>query len=189
MEKNSIEKLKKIKAVIFDGDGILFTGRVFVDKEQGEIMKERSHIDGQGISLLRALGIKIAFVSGEKSGFLERVGEKLNSLPSVTNGKWDKIGIFTGKQGKNKVESIDIWLKDMSIDWSECVAMGDDISDYELLKKSGFAVSPFQAENVIKEISDYTTNREGGNGAIRDLCDLILEAKEMDPIKVKNSNI
>lgn len=171
--------LKKIKAVVFDADGVLFTGRVFVDKS-GEVMKERSHIDGQGISSLRGLGIKIAFVTGEKSEFLSRVCDKLNSLPSVQNGNWDKVGCFLNAQGEDKVKFIDKWLREKEISWQECAAMGDDLADYQMLKKAAFAAAPAQAEKIIKNLADYVTEREGGNGAIRDFCNLILEARKVD---------
>ena len=174
------EKLKKIKAIVFDGDGVFFSGRVFVSPEKGEALKERSHIDGQGISLLRAIGIRVALISGEKTGFIEKIGEKVNSLPSVKNGDWPEMGIFTGFQGGQKVETIENWLKENGIGWQECAAMGDDLADYELLLKVGVAAAPAQAEAVIKEIADFVVPREGGNGAIRDLCNLILEAKGID---------
>lgn len=174
------EKLKKIKAVIFDGDGVLFSGRVLIDPEKGEVLKERSHIDGQGISLIRGVGIKVAFVSGEKTGFVEKIGEKLNSLPSVLSGKWQKVGIFTGFQGDKKIEAVESWLKESGIDWQECAAMGDDLSDFKILEKVGVSAAPAQAEKVIKDIADFIAPREGGYGAIRDFCDVILEAKNID---------
>lgn len=174
------ERLEKIKAVVFDGDGVFFTGRVFVSSEKGEALKERSHTDGQGISLLRAVGIKVAIISGEATGFLEKIGEKINSLPSVQKGDWPKIGIFTGHQGGQKVETIQNWLQENGIGWQECAAMGDDLSDFELLEKVGVAAAPAQAEEVIKKIVDFVAPREGGNGAIRDFCNLILEAKGID---------
>ena len=172
--------LKDLKAVVFDGDGVFFTGRVLIHPKDGEYLKERSHIDGQGISLLRAAGIRVALVSGETTGFLEVVGEKLNALPAVREGKWPPIGVFTGPQGKDKVASIERWLGELGISWGECAAMGDDVSDYELLKKVGFVAVPAQAEEVVKKIAHYVAPREGGNGAIRDFCNLILEAKGID---------
>lgn len=181
MEKILKDKLKNIKAVVFDVDGVLFTGRAFVHPESGEMLKERSHIDGQGISLLRALGIQIAFVTGEKTGFLTVICNKFNSLPSVESGKWEKVGCFLGLQGENKVEAIDEWLTSKNISWQECAAMGDDLADFQMLKKSAFASAPAQAEKIIKNIADYVAEREGGNGAVRDLCNLILEAREIDP--------
>lgn len=175
------EKLKNVKAVVFDGDGVFFSGRVFIDPEKGEAFKERSHVDGQGISILRAIGIKVALISGEKTGFIEKIGEKLNSLPSVKDGKWPLMGIFTGSQGSQKVETIEGWLKKIGVSWEECAAMGDDLADFQLLKKVGVAAAPAQAESVVKEIADYIAPREGGNGAIRDFCNLILEARKIDP--------
>jgi 3-deoxy-D-manno-octulosonate 8-phosphate phosphatase (KDO 8-P phosphatase) len=166
--------------VAFDVDGVIFSGRVFVHPETGEMLKERSHIDGHGISLLREAGIKIAFITAEKTGFARAVCDKLNSLSSVKEKKWAKIDLFTGHMGKDKAEIINGWLEKNKIKWEECAAMGDDIIDYQLLKKAGFAVAPAQAEKAIKKIADYITEREGGNGAIRDFCDLILEAKKYD---------
>lgn len=180
MTKELNEKLKKIKAVVFDGDGVFFSGKVFINPEKGEVLKERSFIDGQGISFLRAVGIRVALISGEKTGFIEQIGEKLNSLPSVKEKKWSEIDIFTGYQGTKKVEIIDNWLKKIKVEWQECAAMGDDISDYKLLKRVGVASAPAQAEDIIKEIVDYVTPREGGNGAIRDFCNLILKVKKIN---------
>ncbi len=180
--ENYTERAKKIKAVVLDGDGTFFTGRVLIDPKNGETLKERSHIDGQGISLLRSVGIKIALISGEKTGFLEVVGKKLNSLPSVVSGAWPPIAIFTGPQGSEKVQSIEIWLAESKIDWSECAYMGDDLADYEILKKSGLACAPAQAEEIIKKIVHFVSNRNGGDGAIRDMANMILEAKGINPL-------
>ncbi len=180
MENELKEKLKKIKAMVFDGDGVFFSGRVFISPEKGEALKERSHIDGQGISLLRAAGIRIALISGEKTGFLEAIGKKLNSLPSVKEEKWPEIAIFTGPQGEEKVQTIQNWLNEIGLNWQECAAMGDDLADYQLLKKVGVAAVPSQAEAAVKKIAHYIAPRQGGNGAIRDFCNLILEAKEID---------
>lgn len=175
-----LERAKKVKVVALDGDGVFFTGRTFIAPGQGELLKERSHVDGQGISLLRADGIRIALVSGEKTGFIETVAEKLNSLPSVKDGKWSSIVVFTGPQSKDKVNSVGEWLKSLGIDWNECAYMGDDISDYEILKKAGLSAAPHQAEEIIKNIVHYVAPRNGGDGAIRDLANLILEAQKVD---------
>jgi len=182
--KTLFKKLKKIKAVIFDGDGVLFTGRVFIHPKDGEFLKERSHIDGQGISLLRAIGIKIALISGETTGFLEKIGEKLNNLPSVKEGKWAPIAIFTGPKREGKVKAIENWLKENNLSWQDCAVMGDDLTDYHLLKKVGFSAAPAQAEEIIKKSVDWVTKREGGKGAIRDFANLLLKAKRVNPLKL-----
>jgi len=180
-----LDKAKKVKAVIFDGDGVFFTGRVFVNNHGQEYLKERSHIDGQGISLLRDAKLRIAIISSEKTGFLEGVGEKLNNLPSVKEGKWEHIAIFTGPQGKQKVDTIERWLKEINVSWNETAVMGDDLSDYQLLKKAGLASAPAQAEDIIKENCDFISVRKGGKGAIRDFCNFILKAKGIDVVNLK----
>lgn len=181
MENQLKEKLQKIKAVIFDTDGVFFTGRVFINPEKGELLKERSYIDGQGTSLLRAIGIRIAFITGEKTGFIEAIGEKLNSLPSVKDGKWPKIDIYAGHIGLGKIDIAEKWLKEINVCWEECVFMGDDLADYKLLQKVGVAAVPAQAEEVVKKIAHYISTREGGKGAVRDFCNLVLEARDIDP--------
>jgi len=183
-EMNLGEMARKIKAVVLDADGVFFTGRVFVDPKRGEVLKERSHIDGQGISLLRAANIRIAFVSGGTPGFVEMIGDKLNALPSVKEGKWPPVEIFSGPQGKAKVESVDQWLKKVDLSWPECAYMGDDLSDYQILQKVGLAAAPQQAEDVIKKIVHYIAPRRGGDGAIRDLANLILDAQGIDVMKL-----
>lgn len=175
------EKAKKVKAVILDGDGVFFTGRVLIHPKDGEFLKERSHIDGQGISLCRAAGILFALVSGETSGFLEVVGEKLNNLPSVREGKWKPILVVCGPQQGGKAEAVNKWISDNGISWDECAVMGDDLSDIQLLERAGFKTAPAQAEDAIKNMADWSSPRRGGDGAIRDLCDLILKSKGIDP--------
>lgn len=181
-ELTLIERARRVRALALDGDGVFFTGRVLIDPVKGEVLKERSHIDGQGISFLRAAGIIIALVSGEKTGFVEIVGEKLNSLPSVKDGKWPPIAIFTGPQGKDKISSVASWLREANISWDECAYMGDDFSDYQILQKVGLATAPAQAEEDIKKIVHWVAPRKGGDGAIRDLANFILEAKGIDVV-------
>lgn len=175
-----IERAQHIKAVALDGDGVIFTGRAFIDPIKGEALKERSHVDGQGISLLRAVGIRIAMVSAEKTGFVEMLGKKMNELPSVKNGKWPPVGVFVGLLGKEKVAAVDAWLKEIGVAWADCAFMGDDLSDYEILQRVGFAAAPGQAEEVIKRCAHWVAPRRGGDGAVRDLANLILEAKGID---------
>ncbi len=172
---------KNVRALVLDGDGVFFTGRVLVHPKDGEMLKERSHIDGQGISLLRAVGVVVAMVSGESTGFLEVVGGKLNDLPSVKEGRWAPIRIITGPQKEGKVAAVTSWLQENGIDWNECAVMGDDLSDLHMIRKAGLKTAPRQAEDVIKKEVDWVAARNGGDGAIRDLANLILDAKGIDP--------
>src|SRR3989344_5175485 len=131
MDENLKENFKKIKAVMFDVDGVFFSGQVFIHPTDGEFLKPRSFVDGQGISLLRAIGIRIAFITGEHR-FIDHIVEKLNSLSSVKDGTWPPIYLSTGRVGLGKVEIAEQWLKEIGVAFEECSYMGDDLADYQL---------------------------------------------------------
>ena len=178
-------RAKKIKAVAFDCDGVFVTGQVFVDQENGEQLKVRSLVDGQGISLLRDSGTRIAFITAEKTRFIDVVVEKLNNLKSVKDGHWPPIALFSGMMGSGKVATLEGWLRENGIMWEECAYMGDDLSDYEVLQKVGLASAPAQAEEIIKQNVHFVASRRGGDGAVRDLANLILKAKGIDVINLR----
>lgn len=187
---SEIEKrLSVTKVVFFDVDGIFFSGRSFV-MPVGEIAKERSLIDEQGLSFLRALGLRIAFVTGESSAFMRPMIHKLNNLPSVRAGKWPKITLAANKVGDEKLHFCQKFLSELSVadvglHWDQVVYMGDDIGDFKVMKRvidgHGVVVAPFQAEKIVKDVAHFITARCGGNGAIRDLANLMLEARGVDP--------
>lgn len=177
-----MEIAKNIKALVLDGDGVVFTGHV-LEGADGPIGKMRSHADGQGISLLRAAGVVVACVTGESgqnASFLERLVGKWNSLPSVAEGRWKPIALFTGVERTKKTEVVKEWLAAHGISLEECAAMGDDMTDYDILGAVGLPAAPLQAEKIIKKRVRFIAPRRGGDGAIRDLADLILEAKGID---------
>ncbi|MEX0931911.1 MAG: HAD hydrolase family protein [Candidatus Paceibacterota bacterium] len=178
------EKIKNLKAVVFDSYGVFFSEVVSIRPKEGEYTATRSHIDGQGISLIRSAGLLVALVSTEKLGLMDSFGVKLNNLPSVLNGDWKPLGVFTGDKAKNKTEAIEGWLSENGISWDECAYMGDDVGDAEIMKKVGIAVAPQQAETVIKDIAHVVTDRRGGDGAIRDFCNILLEVKGVDPLSL-----
>ena len=63
--------------------------------------------------------------------------------------------------------------------------MGDDIADYQLLKKVGLAAAPVQAEKIVRDIAHYISDRKGGEGAVRDFCNAVLEARHISPLSLK----
>lgn len=195
MKKISLSKsgaVKKVarnlKAVVFDADGVMFSGQVLIgvgpDGVYKEMLKTRSHIDGQGMSLLRAAGIRIAIITAEATGFVEALADKLNNLPSVKSGAWPKIDAFTGPIGKDKASTLEKWLADLGMSWSECAYMGDDLGDFQVMQKVGLPAAAAQAEDQIKSISSFVSKRPGGAGAVRDLCNFILDAKGIDATKL-----
>lgn len=180
MDEKQRTAAKNIQAVVFDSLGVFFSEVVLHDKTTGEVMRTRSHADGQGISLLRSAGIRIAIITSEKEGFLEPIVTKLNNLPSVKEGRWVPIECFMGDAGKDKVATIDTWLQTSNLTWDVCAYMGDDLGDYAVMQKAGFAAAPAQAEEVIKNISHFVASRRGGDGAIRDFANFVLSEKDVD---------
>ncbi len=180
-------KLEKIKAVVFDSVGVIFSEAVYFHKDEGEVLRLRSHADGQGITLLRGAGFHVSMITSETSGFLEKLGEKFNNLSAVKEGMIVPVDIFIGEAGKSKVPTIEKWLREKNLSFDECAYMGDDIGDYEIMKKVGVAVSPENAQDIIKNISDIVLSKKGGDGAVREFCNILFEIKGIDilslPIK------
>lgn len=176
-------KAKRIKVVAFDTIGVLFSSTVSYDKT-GEVLRTRSHVDGQGISLLRAAGIRIVFMSASDDGFIRALGERFNSLPSVQSGAWPEIPMFLGITGQDKANELGEWLRLNGFAWEDCAYMGDDIGDYQAINLAGFSAAPSSGEELIKDRAHFIAGRRGGEGAVRDLCDLILNAKKIDVTKL-----
>ena len=171
---------KTIKVVVFDSIGVLFSSTVLFDAEKGETLRTRSHVDGQGISFLRAAGIRVVFMSASDDGFIRTLEKRLNGLPSVANGSWAPIPVFAGITGQAKADTLGAWLEENNLSWSECAYMGDDIGDWQAMQKAGFRAAPASAEEMIKKDAHFVASRTGGAGAVRDLCNHILEAQEVD---------
>ena len=118
-----IKKAKNIKAVVLDGDGVIFPSQVIMGIDaEGKYKvahQRRDHKDGQGMSLVRALGVMFAFVTAETNGFAGALAGKLNGLPSVRSEKnpqgWAPVDVFAGPIGKDKVGTIATWLKEKGI--------------------------------------------------------------------------
>ncbi|KKQ53233.1 MAG: 3-deoxy-D-manno-octulosonate 8-phosphate phosphatase (KDO 8-P phosphatase) [Microgenomates group bacterium GW2011_GWC1_38_12] len=185
LKLSSKKILAGVKAVIFDFDGVFTDNRV--SYLNGRQVKTRSYYDGQGVSLLRAIGIKVAIITGEKgiSASLAKETVKIwNDLPSTKkNGssQWPKVELFCGYYSKDKVTVASKWLNKLKIKPEECLVMGDDLVDLPLLKLANFKAVPISGEKTTRDLADFVSRRPGGSGAVRDLVNLILEVKGVDP--------
>lgn len=193
MKKNIKDFLRtRLKAVLFDADGVLFDGQEWrgVDPETGRtvIMKSRHFVDGQGISFLRAIGLRIAFISGESGGPLLSTVEKWNRLPSVKKRAWGKIDIISKKLGVDKVDAIAVWLMKSGYDWSECAYIGDDVNDRQAMQKvrsaGGLVIVPANATRRIITLGNIILAHAGGHGAIREFTEMVLDARGIDELEL-----
>ena len=160
MEVN-IDKVKNIKMLVMDVDGILTDARIILDSSLGW-KRFFSVRDGVGIHQLRHNGYKTAIITGSHSEDVRKRAQHLK-IDHFFENKLDKGPAYEE-------------LKKLSgFADNEICYIGDDIFDIPLLKQVGFSATvPEAVEEVIKEC-DYITNRNGGYGAIRDLCQLILK--------------
>ena len=159
-------KLKKIKLIGFDVDGVFTDGKIYIN-ENGEESKAFHTQDGQGIRNLIEIGIKVLVISGRKSKAAEKRMIELG-VNDYFLGYREKKEIFLKK------------IKDYQIKLTECAFVGDDISDGDILDIVEFPIAVSNGRDEIKKSAFYTTQKSGGNGAIREISDLIIKAKDTE---------
>ena len=164
-------KLSKIKVCAFDIDGVLTPGMVWWDKELG--FNRSTHTsDGYGLKLLMEAGIYVGVISGGKSiGVEKRFIENLN-LNFTYLGNEDK------REAYQKI--LDLGYKD-----EEILYMGDEFFDIPLLKRAGFSACVDHSSFEVKQFVDYIPQKSAGNGAVREIIDILRYAKDIFP-KIKD---
>jgi len=163
MTTQLIKKIKKIKLLILDVDGVLTNGEIIID-ERGKEIKVFDVQDGFGIVFFQHAGYKTAILSARAAGAV-MVRAKDLKITEICQNAYPKITVYKKLLRKLK-------LRDEHV----CF-MADDLPDIEVLKKVGFAVSVPNAVREVKKVTDYVTKREGGNGAVREVIELILKAQ------------
>lgn len=162
---NYKEKLGKIKAFVFDFDGVLSDGKVWV-YDNKEVVRCTNVKDGYALQYAVKKGYTIALISGAKSSSIDNRMKALGVKQ-----------IYTGSA--NKMTTYDKFLADNDLKPDEVLIMGDDIPDYEILKKCGVATCPADAAIEIKEIVDYISIFKGGEGCVRDVIEQTLRLHGM----------
>jgi 3-deoxy-D-manno-octulosonate 8-phosphate phosphatase (KDO 8-P phosphatase) len=161
-------KLKKIKVVIFDLDGILTDAHVWWASEEVGFNRTFNIYDGYGMKVLMKAGLKVGVITGGNSVSVQKRVEQLG-LNFCYAGNEDKRAAF-----------VDV-LKKYNVEADEILYMGDELFDIPLLKKSGFSATvPNTCEEVL-EIVDYVTKRESGKGCAREVIDLVRYAQNIHP--------
>lgn len=156
------EKIKNIKWLITDCDGVLTDAGVYYS-ERGEEMKRFSIRDGMGVERIRNLtNIDVAIVTGESTSPLKKRAEKLK----ITE-------LHTGI--KNKLELLERFIAEKNIYWENIAYIGDDYNDYEVLTRAGISACPADAMDKIKKNSNYLCLTNGGHGAFREFAEWLIE--------------
>jgi 3-deoxy-D-manno-octulosonate 8-phosphate phosphatase (KDO 8-P phosphatase) len=158
-----IEK-SKIRYLFTDVDGVLTDGGVYYSSA-GEELKKFNLRDGMGAERLRKLTpIQIGIITGENSDIVQRRAEKLK-ISIVFLGIKDKLKILTE------------FLEDNKIQWSQIAYIGDDLNDYEVMKRVGVSACPADSAEEILEIATYRCKKNGGEGAFREFCEYLISMK------------
>jgi 3-deoxy-D-manno-octulosonate 8-phosphate phosphatase (KDO 8-P phosphatase) len=151
-----------MKAAIFDVDGVLTDGRLYIG-EQGELFKAFSTLDGHGLKLLQAGGIAPLVITGRDSPAVRRRVADLGLAHAVYGAR-------------DKLAAAEALLAALGLAWPEVAAIGDDWPDLPLLARAGFACAPANAHAEVKAVAHHVTAATGGHGAAREFCDLLLIA-------------
>lgn len=160
-----LEKARKVKLLLMDCDGVLTDGRLYFT-EKGEEMKVFHVRDGQGIVMWHQAGFESGIISGRKSKILHTRAAELG-MRYIKDGSLDKAKDFEDILQYAKVSS------------DEVAFIGDDIADICLMEKVGFAIAVADAVQELSPYIIYRTKSTGGNAAVREVTDMLLQAKKI----------
>lgn len=165
IEAEIAERAKKIKLLLMDCDGVLTDGRLYFS-ENGEALKVFHVRDGQGLATWHKAGFRSGIISGRDA---EAILEKRRA----------ELGMHYLKTGSSdKMQDLEAILKDAKLEFEEAAYIGDDTGDICLLKKVGLAIAVADAAAEVFPFAKYTTKLNGGCGAVREIIDLLLQAKK-----------
>ncbi len=165
VEHSILEKAKRIKMVLMDVDGTLTDGKIYI-LPSGEEIKAYDTKDGAAIVVAQVLGIKVGIITGKSSQNVVERAKRLK-IDDVYIGAIDKLPVLKEIMEKYNLKR------------DEICYIGDDIGDFSVMKEVGFAVAVGDAHYKVKEIADYITEKNGGNGAVREAFDVIFEAQNL----------
>ncbi|MGB9807169.1 MAG: KdsC family phosphatase [Thermosulfidibacteraceae bacterium] len=156
--------ISKISLLILDVDGVLTGGEILVD-DDGKEVKCFNVRDGHGIVMLHRVGVKTAIITGRISKAVDVRAKELG-IEIVYQGAHNKLKVY--EEIKKKYG-----FKD-----EEIAYIGDDVVDIPILKRVGFAVAVSDAHPEVKKYVHYVTRAKGGRGAVREIADMIIRAKD-----------
>jgi 3-deoxy-D-manno-octulosonate 8-phosphate phosphatase (KDO 8-P phosphatase) len=160
----------KIKLLILDVDGVLTDNTLYID-HNGEETKRFNVSDGLGIALASRAGLEIALISGRRSKATKFRAVQLQ-IKHVYLGVTDKTGAY------QKIK------KNLKLSDEQIAYVGDDILDVPVLKKVALPICVKDANPIAKKFAKFVTKAKGGEGAVREVIDMILESKKVNPFMV-----
>jgi len=165
--KSLATTLKRIRLFATDVDGVLTDAGMYYS-ESGEELKKFNTRDGMGIKLLQRAGLITAIVTQERTKLVAWRGEKL-MMPEVHQGVMDKLSLVREMAARH------------GLSMDEVAYIGDDINDLATLKAVGFSATPADGMPAVVEAVDYVCVKKGGEGAVREIIEMILKAQQKAP--------
>jgi 3-deoxy-D-manno-octulosonate 8-phosphate phosphatase (KDO 8-P phosphatase) len=156
---------KQIRLLILDIDGVMTDGGLQFDN-QGEEYKTFNSLDGHGIRMLLECGIEIAVITGRNSG--------------IVSHRMSELGVTHIYQGyRDKLLAYEKLLQDTGLESGQTAYVGDDLPDLPVMRRVGLAIAVQNAHGFVKQHCDWVTTARGGNGAVREVTDFILQAQSL----------
>lgn len=163
MELTAAGRARNVRLMAFDVDGILTDGTLYV-AASGEEFKAFNILDGHGLRMLRDGGVQLAILSGRESPAVTRRAQELG-IDHVHQGLGEKLPAFEALCARSGVTA------------EQCGFVGDDYPDLPVLLRCGFAASVPGAPEAVRSRVHYVTRAAGGRGAVRELCEFVLDAQ------------
>ena len=161
--QNFKERLNHIKTFLFDVDGVLTNGSVLI-MENGEVVRNMNSKDAYALQLAVKKGYRIAIITGGNSQAVKKALQGLG-IEDVFLAQSDKLQCYKD------------YINEHDLKEEEIVFMGDDLPDYEVMKRVGIAACPNNAAHEIKQISIYISNRSGGEACARDIVEQVMRCQ------------
>jgi len=156
-------RAKKIKCIVFDVDGVMTDGSLGIG-DDGQEFKNFNSLDGLGMKLLKASGVQLAIITGRTS--------------NVVKTRAESTGVIHFYQGiEDKLEAFHDLISKMHLQADEMAFMGDDVVDAPAMMRCGLAITVPSGHRLIKPHAHYMTTAPAGRGAVREACELIMQAQ------------
>lgn len=156
-------RAKKIKCIVFDVDGVMTDGSLGIG-DDGQEFKNFNSLDGLGMKLLKATGVQLAIITGRTS--------------NVVKTRAESTGVVHFYQGvEDKLEAFYDLISKMHLQADEMAFMGDDVVDAPAMMRCGLAITVPSGHRLIKPHAHYITTAPAGRGAVREACELIMQAQ------------
>ena len=159
-----IERLKSVELLSLDTDGVLTDGGIYFSDE-GEQLRRFNVKDGMGMKLIQTIGVRIIIITASSTPSIEHRATALG-VDKVYLGVEDK---------KRKIVEI---CAELGLSLDQVAHIGDDLNDIPVMNVVGFPITVADAMENVLEIAQFVTEKKGGEGAVREVCDLMISAKD-----------